>query len=64
MQGRKPLTVNNSRKSLSQLFNRSVKINTPFVKSQEAPLIATYAGRGRQNSEGFGGGYRVLRRGQ
>jgi hypothetical protein len=58
---RKPLRPNNSRKSLKQLFN-SAAAPAPFVKSIEEPSIATYAGPGRQNGEGFGGGNRVTRR--
>jgi hypothetical protein len=61
---RKSLAPNNSRKSLNQLFNRAIKTNRPFVKSQEAPSIPSYRGTGRQNSEGFGGGYRILRGGR
>ena len=66
---RKPLAPNNSRKPLNKLFNSEVKVNSPFSTKikrypearTEAASIVSWAHAGRQNSEGFGGGNRVLR---
>jgi hypothetical protein len=43
-------------------FKVSEATHTLGYKSKEKQSIFTYSGPGRQNSEGFGGGYRVGRR--
>jgi len=60
---RKPLAPNN--RSIGKLmseFKVSEATHTLGYKSKEKQSIFTYSGPGRQNSEGFGGGYRVGRR--
>lgn len=60
---RKPLAPNNRNGSMRSAFLASLEseaIPAPlFPKSKELPSIFAYARAGRQNSEGFGGGYRV-----
>ena len=56
---RKPLAPNNrSGKRLSE-FLVSEAIHVKAVKAKEKASVFHYARAGRQNSEGFGGGYRV-----
>jgi len=58
---RKPLAPNNSRQTLSQIFQSSYGQYVPNVKSIQNQSVVTYGNPGRQNSEGFGGGNRVTR---
>lgn len=59
---RKPLTPNNrTPKSLMREFQASGDLHVKFPKANEAPSIRIWARRGRQNSEGFGGGNRIMK---
>lgn len=59
---RKPLTPNNrTTKSLMREFQASGDLHVKFPKANEAPSIRIWARRGRQNSEGFGGGNRIMK---
>lgn len=62
MTDRKPLAPNNRNGVMSAQFLDSLKseaISVRYPKSNERPSIVTWKQAGRQNSEGFGGGYRV-----
>ncbi len=62
MLDRKPLTPNNRTvKSLMREFNVSGVSANNFPKSNERTSIFHYARAGRQNSEGFGGGNRIIK---
>ena len=63
MLDRKPLAPNN--RSIGKLmseFKVSEALHTRNYKSNEKASIVSHARAGRQNSEAFGGGYRVGRR--
>lgn len=45
---------------LSSLESQAVSVKYPKTKN-DSPSIKVYPQAGRQNSEGFGGGYRVTR---
>lgn len=55
---RKYLAPNN--RKLNKVFSVSRSFNQQ-VKSLEEPSIFNYIRRGRQNSEGFGGGNRITK---
>jgi hypothetical protein len=61
MQKRKPLAPNNRKVSLTKAFKGVGGSRASYAKDQR---IVSWPNTGRQNSEGFGGGYRVLRKGQ
>jgi hypothetical protein len=59
---RKPLAPNNRQGSMKATFLASLEsVASPVkhAKSKEEPSVKLWARRGRQNSEGFGGGNRV-----
>ena len=60
---RKPLAPYNRQGNMSQFLAtlESVAPADYKLKSNEQPSIRIWARRGRQNSEGFGGGNRVTR---
>jgi len=63
MLDRKPLAPNNrisdvmSSQFLASLESEAISVKYP--KSKEEPSIVVHPQAGRQNGEGFGGGYRV-----
>jgi hypothetical protein len=60
MINRKPLAPNNrSVPKLMSEFRQSEAFYIKYPKSKEEPSIRLWARRGRQNSEGFGGGRTV-----
>jgi len=57
---RKPLLPNNrTGQSLMREFRNEGAFYNTAPKSKEEPSIRLWARRGRQNSEGFGGGNRI-----
>lgn len=64
MMSRKRLAPNNRNGSMRAAFLESLQSEAAYIKypkSNERQSIFHYARAGRQNSEGFGGGYRVKR---
>lgn len=59
---RRPLAPNNRQGKLLSEFLLSEAVSVQWPKSQEQASIKTYARPGRQNSEGFGGGNRVIKK--
>jgi hypothetical protein len=66
MLNRKPVAPNNrnseimSRQFFDELESQAISVKYPKTVNDE-PSIKVYPEAGRQNSEGFGGGYRVTR---
>lgn len=63
MLNRKPVAPNNRNGVMSTQFLESLKSQATSVRypktKNDSPTIKAYPQAGRQNSEGFGGGYRV-----
>ena len=56
---RRPVAPNNRQGSMWSQFLSSLEsqvTSAKFPKAKESPRIKVYAQRGKQNSEGFGGG--------
>lgn len=61
MLNRKPVAPNNRNGRMSEflLSLESQAYSVKYPKANEKPSIPSWKQAGRQNSEGFGGGYRV-----
>lgn len=65
MLNRRPLAPNNRHGVMGAQFLESLKseaVRVNYPKSVERASVVNWPQPGRQNSEGFGGGYRITKR--